>query len=67
MAAWPLSWPACEEAGIAFESYFPLGGGLTDLADLAGGRITKVAERRGATVPRIALAWLLATSPAAFA
>ncbi|MDX2762874.1 oxidoreductase [Streptomyces europaeiscabiei] len=55
---------ACEEAGIAYVPFFPLGGGLTDLT---GDRITKVARRRGATVPQIALAWLLATSPVTLA
>lgn len=54
----------CEEAGIAFVPYFPLGGGLSDIA---GDRIAKVAERHGATVPQIALAWLLASSPVTLA
>jgi pyridoxine 4-dehydrogenase len=51
----------CAEAGIAFVPFFPLGGGLTDLAD---DRMTEIAARHGATVPQIALAWLLAVSPA---
>jgi aryl-alcohol dehydrogenase-like predicted oxidoreductase len=55
---------ACEEAGIAFVPYFPLGGGLDDVAD---DRLAKVAERHGATVPQIALAWLLAASPVTLA
>ncbi|GAB2962579.1 aldo/keto reductase [Streptomyces pseudoechinosporeus] len=55
---------ACEEAGIAYVPFFPLGGGLSDLAD---DRIAKVAERHGATVPQIALAWLLASSPVTLA
>ncbi|MFE9648608.1 oxidoreductase [Streptomyces sp. NPDC006365] len=50
---------ACEEAGIAYVPFFPLGGGLSDLN---GDRIAKVADRHGATVPQIALAWLLASS-----
>ncbi|MDX3689260.1 oxidoreductase [Streptomyces europaeiscabiei] len=54
----------CEEAGIAYVPFFPLGGGLTDLT---GDRITKVARRHGATVPQIALAWLLAASPVTLA
>ncbi|MCZ9344785.1 aldo/keto reductase, partial [Streptomyces sp. TRM76130] len=54
----------CEEAGIAFVPYFPLGGGLDDLAD---GRLAKVAARHGATVPQTALAWLLASSPVTLA
>jgi aryl-alcohol dehydrogenase-like predicted oxidoreductase len=55
---------ACEEAGIAYVPFFPLGGGLSDLA---GDRIAKVADRHGATVPQIALAWLLAASPVTLA
>ncbi|WP_327346312.1 oxidoreductase [Streptomyces europaeiscabiei] len=55
---------ACEEAGIAYVPFFPLGGGLTDLT---GDRITKVARRHGATVPQIALAWLLDVSPVTLA
>ncbi|MFG3513585.1 oxidoreductase [Streptomyces bobili] len=55
---------ACEKAGIAYVPYFPLGGGITDLS---GDRIAKVAARHGATVPQIALAWLLAASPTTLA
>ncbi|KOU60593.1 aldo/keto reductase [Streptomyces sp. MMG1533] len=55
---------ACEEAGIAYVPFFPLGGGLSDLT---GDRIAKVAERHDATVPQIALAWLLASSPVTLA
>ncbi|WP_399886807.1 aldo/keto reductase [Streptomyces sp. BBFR51] len=54
----------CEEAGIAYVPFFPLGGGLSDLS---GDRIAKVADRHGATVPQIALAWLLASSPVTLA
>ncbi|MFK0118474.1 aldo/keto reductase [Streptomyces sp. NPDC090994] len=56
---------ACEEAGIAFVPYFPLGGGHDGLA--AGDRPAEVADRHGATVPQIALAWLLASSPVTLA
>lgn len=55
---------ACEEAGIAFVPYFPLGGGMSDLSD---DRMARVADRHGATLPQIALAWLLASSPVALA
>ncbi len=55
---------ACEEAGIAYVPYFPLGGGLSDIS---GDRIAAVAARHGATVPQIALAWLLASSPVTLA
>ncbi|MER8003344.1 oxidoreductase [Streptomyces sp. NPDC095613] len=50
----------CAEAGIAYVPFFPLGGGLSDLT---GERMAEVANRHGATVPQIALAWLLASSP----
>ncbi|MDX3574894.1 oxidoreductase [Streptomyces sp. ID05-47C] len=55
---------ACEKAGIAYVPYFPLGGGITDIG---GDRIAKVAARHGATIPQIALAWLLAASPTTLA
>ncbi|MFI1208776.1 aldo/keto reductase [Streptomyces sp. NPDC020802] len=55
---------ACEKAGIAFVPFFPLGGGI---GDPAGDRTAKVAERHGSTVAQIALAWLLASSPATLA
>ncbi|MFK4146238.1 aldo/keto reductase [Streptomyces sp. NPDC004065] len=54
----------CERAGIAYVPFFPLGGGLSDVT---GDRMAKVAERHGATVPQIALAWLLASSPVTLA
>jgi len=50
----------CERSGIAFIPFFPLGGGMTDLAT---GHIADIAARHNATVAQIALAWLLATSP----
>ncbi|QOV36674.1 aldo/keto reductase [Streptomyces ferrugineus] len=55
---------ACVEAGIAFVPFFPLGGGSSDLS---ADRLAKVAERHGATVPQIALAWLLASAPVTLA
>ena len=54
----------CEDAGIAYVPFFPLGGGISDLAD---DRVAKVAARHGATAPQIALAWLLASSPVTLA
>jgi aryl-alcohol dehydrogenase-like predicted oxidoreductase len=54
----------CEEAGIAYVPFFPLGGGVSGLAD---DRITKIADRHDATVPQIALAWLIASSPVTLA
>lgn len=49
---------ACEDAGIAFVPFSPVGGGRQFDDD----RLAKVAARHGATVPQIGLAWLLASS-----
>jgi pyridoxine 4-dehydrogenase len=54
----------CTANGIAFVPFFPLGGGRTDLSD---DRLVKIADRHGATVSQIALAWLLALSPVTLA
>lgn len=54
----------CEELGIAFVPFFPLGGGFDPIE---AARVEKVAARYGATVPQIALAWLLALSPVTLA
>ena|SRR5690349_5798187 len=50
----------CERDGLAFIPWFPLSAGT--LAE--GGPLHRIAERHGATVYQIALAWLLARSPA---
>jgi pyridoxine 4-dehydrogenase len=50
----------CERDGLAFIPWFPLSAGT--LAE--GGALHRIAERHGATVYQIALAWLLARSPA---
>ena len=55
---------ACAENGIAFAPFFPLGGGRSDFNDP---RLARVAARHGASVSQIALAWLLALSPATLA
>ena len=55
---------ACEEAGIAFVPFFPLGGGFSDITD---DRLTTIAARHDATPAQIALAWLLARSPVTIA
>jgi aryl-alcohol dehydrogenase-like predicted oxidoreductase len=55
---------ACMADGIAFSPFFPLGGGRTDISS-AG--LAKVAARHHASVPQIALAWLLALSPVTLA
>ncbi|GAA1950863.1 aldo/keto reductase [Kitasatospora viridis] len=54
----------CERAGIAFVPYFPIGGG-GDPLDTE--RLGKVAARHGATAAQVALAALLASSPAVLA
>lgn len=50
---------ACAEAGIAYVPFFPVGGFQPVTAE----RLDAVAARHGATVPQVALAWLLARSP----
>ena len=50
----------CEELGVAFVPFFPLGGGDRPLDPAP---LEKVAARHGATVRQVALAWLLAASP----
>lgn len=54
---------ACEEAGIAFAPFFPLGGGR----ELDDDRLAKVAARHRASVAQIGLAWLLSSSPVTLA
>lgn len=49
----------CEENGIAFIPYFPLGSGKLTASD---GPLAPIAEKYGATPGQIALAWLLARS-----
>jgi aryl-alcohol dehydrogenase-like predicted oxidoreductase len=55
----------CEEAGIAYVPYFPLGGGVSSPLDAE--RLGRVAARLGATVPQVAIASLLAASPSVLA
>jgi pyridoxine 4-dehydrogenase len=49
----------CAHAGIAYVAFFPVGG----FRPLTTEHLTTVAGRLGATVPQVALAWLLARSP----
>jgi pyridoxine 4-dehydrogenase len=49
----------CAEQGIAYVPFFPLGG--FELVD--DPRLKAIAERHNATVPQVALAWLLQRSP----
>jgi pyridoxine 4-dehydrogenase len=55
---------ACEDAGIAFVPFFPLGGGADNAA---ADRLAEVAARHEATPAQIALIWLLASSPVTLA
>ncbi|MDR8409648.1 oxidoreductase [Nonomuraea sp. 3-1Str] len=50
---------ACAEAGIAYVPFFPVGG----FQPITAERLDAVAARHRATVPQVALAWLLARSP----
>jgi aryl-alcohol dehydrogenase-like predicted oxidoreductase len=50
----------CEDHGIAFIPYFPIGGNTGGLSEQVLG---SVAQKHGATVRQIGLAWLLQHSP----
>lgn len=50
---------ACEDAGIGFMAYFPIGGGDLDKASV----LEEVAETHDASHRQVALAWLLQYSP----
>jgi pyridoxine 4-dehydrogenase len=50
----------CEQTGIGFIPWFPLGSGKLSAA---GGPLEEIAAAHGATVPQISLAWLLRRSP----
>ncbi|ROT25831.1 oxidoreductase [Micromonospora sp. HM5-17] len=54
----------CEREGIAYVPYFPLGGGAVPIDPT---RLANVAARHRATTAQVALAWLLAVSPATLA
>src|SRR4051812_27108123 len=56
---WDAEVDYCEREGLAFIPWFPLSAGT-----LEADALLRVAERHGATVYQIALAWLLARSPA---
>jgi pyridoxine 4-dehydrogenase len=56
---WDTEVAYCEREGLAFIPWFPLSAGSLDAPELH-----QVAARHGATVFQIALAWLLARSPA---
>ncbi|MFE0154481.1 oxidoreductase [Nonomuraea sp. NPDC059007] len=50
---------SCARAGIAFVPFFP----ISEFDEDVTARLAGVAARHGATVPQVALAWLLARSP----
>lgn len=50
---------ACAELGLAYVPFFPLGG----FQPLQLDALTRLADRHGATVRQVALAWLLRRSP----
>ncbi|MEV4890944.1 oxidoreductase [Nonomuraea sp. NPDC055795] len=50
---------SCARAGIAFVPFFP----ISEFDEAVTTRLAKVAARHDATVPQVALAWLLARSP----
>jgi aryl-alcohol dehydrogenase-like predicted oxidoreductase len=54
----------CELRGLAFLAYSPVGGRRGVEAMRKDPWLQRVAERRRATAPEVALAWLLAKSPA---
>ena len=51
---------ACEKAGIAFLPWYPLGAGRA----LRSSMVKRLAARHGVTPAQVAIAWLLARSPA---
>ena len=55
----------CEEHGIAFLAWSPLGG-ISSAAEAAGehAAVREIAEARGVSPQQVALAWLLSLSPA---
>ena len=53
----------CETHGMAFIPWFPLGAGELEQHGV-GAQLDAIAQRRGATVMQVALAWLLVRSPA---
>jgi pyridoxine 4-dehydrogenase len=57
---WDSEVDYCERDGLAFIPWFPLSAGSLP----EPGALRRVAERHGATVYQIALAWLMARSPA---
>jgi aryl-alcohol dehydrogenase-like predicted oxidoreductase len=57
---WEKELSYCEREGLAFIPWFPLSAGSLQ----AGSLLEQIAQRHGATIYQVALAWLLARSPA---
>jgi pyridoxine 4-dehydrogenase len=57
---WEAELDYCEREGIAFIPWFPLSAGSLE----QGGPLDRIARARGVTAYQVALAWLLARSPA---
>jgi aryl-alcohol dehydrogenase-like predicted oxidoreductase len=58
---------ACEQHGLAFIAHSPVGGHKGSARIANDPTLTTVAKRYGASPHQVALAWLLASSPALFA
>jgi aryl-alcohol dehydrogenase-like predicted oxidoreductase len=56
----------CEELGIAFLPYCPVGGGRGKVKLAAHPSLVKIATRRSASPYEVAIAWLLQASPVMF-
>lgn len=54
----------CQEQGIAFIPWAPLGSSRLAMGSSGGKALTQVASRHGVTTGQIVIAWLLARSPA---
>ena len=57
---------ACEALGIAFLPYSPVGGGRGQARTASSRSLREIGARHGASPYQVALAWLLAKSPAMF-
>ncbi len=62
--AWDEVVDVCDAEGLAFIAYFPLGTGGTAELGRPGSVVDEVARAHEATPAQVALAWLLARSPA---
>jgi len=56
----------CEEHGIAFLPYSPVGGGRGRTKIASDAKLAAIAKKHGATAPEIAIAWCAQVSPVCF-